>query len=92
MQSLIGERQKLYKRLRRCDNPEEIREIRLTRDELTKRIVSIRNDIKLAEKIPVRVQPMREDIRAEMTMRNERRERDRMIVVKKQKWERSYER
>lgn len=92
MRGLIGERQKLYNRLRRCDNSEEIRDIKTTRDELTKRIVSIRNDIKLAKKIPEREQPMREDIRAELAMRTEKREREKMMATKKQKRERSYER
>ena len=35
---------------------------------------------------------MKEDIRAEMTLRNEKRERNRLIVAKKQKRERGYAR
>lgn len=72
MNLLKKERDGCYNRLRRCDDPATIREIKTQRDSISAKMAVLRNENRIAAKIPVRAAVMKEDIKIERQMRSER--------------------
>ena len=65
-------RQKCYNRLRRCDNREEITQIKAQRDRLTAAMSVCRKDIKTAESVLSRSNRLKENLKLEQEMRTQR--------------------
>ncbi len=72
MNQLKKERDGCYNKLRRCDDPAVIREIKAQRDSISASMAALRNENRIADKIPVRAAVMKEDIKIERQMRFER--------------------
>lgn len=92
MKTLSEARDKCYNRLRRCDDPETIAEIRKERDKLTAAISDCRKEIKTAQNIIDRSKAMHANMKAELAMQTEKRERMKAYQNKTRQSERSYER
>lgn len=92
IQALTAERNKCYNRLRRCENPDAISEIKQERDGLTQQISACRREIKTAQGVIDRSEAMHENQKAELTMQAEKREREKVIQAKARQRERGYER
>ena len=90
--ALTAARKHCYNRLRRCNDPSEITAIKQKRDRLTAAIVGCRKDIKTAETILTRSGVMKSNVKAEMTMRAEKRAREQALFAKNKSKERNYER
>lgn len=71
MKQLKKERDGCYNRLRRCDDPAIIHEIKTQRDSISARMAALRNENRVAAKIPVRAAVMKEDIKIERQMHSE---------------------
>lgn len=65
-------RQKCYNRLRRCDNREEITQIKAQRDRLTAAMAVCRKDIKTAESVLSRSNRLKENLKLEQEMQTQR--------------------
>lgn len=89
MNLLKKERDGCYNRLRRCDDPAAIREIKTQRDIISAKMAVLRNENRVAEKIPVRAAAMKEDIKIEKQMRSERQQKQ---MRQRKSKERGYER
>ena len=68
--TLTGQREKIYNRLRRCNDPDAKSQLKLQRDQLTKELTSLRKDIKTAQQIQVSEPKMKENIRAEQQIQS----------------------
>lgn len=89
MNQLKKERDGCYNRLRRCDDPVIIAEIKSQRDDISKQMAVLRYENKVAAKIPVRAASMKEDIKIEKQMRSERQQK---AIHQNKSKNRSYER
>jgi len=59
------QRNKIYNRLRRCNDQNEISQLKSQRDELTKNLTALRKDLKTAQQIQVSEPKMKENIQVE---------------------------
>ena len=92
LRDLDAERKKCYNRLRRCEDPEEIRGIKDKRDGITAKMYEVRKDRNTAKKIVESCEKMRENLKAEHLMQKEKYQRD-MVAYRRFKnmvrgWER----
>ena len=72
MDALTAARSKCYNRIRRCEDPEQLSEIRRERDGLTAQIAEVRREQKTAQEILRRHETMIELMKQEEAMRRER--------------------
>lgn len=91
LDTLKGQRNGCYNRLRRCNDPTQIAEIKQTRDELTKQMGALRGEIKTAQGVLERSEVMHKNRSAELTLRAEHRGRLEAMQAKS-KTEKEYER
>ena len=85
LNNLKIQRDSCYNHLRRCDDGDAIREIKAQRDELTAQMALLRGENRLAASIPVSTAEMRRNIRTELAMRTEKRERERALFNRSHK-------
>ena len=71
VEAVIAQRTKLYNQLRRCTDPERIKELKSKRDDCTAVLRELRKDIKTAEGIIERNPKLKEQISIEEKMRQE---------------------
>lgn len=91
LDTLKGQRNGCYNRLRRCNDPAQTAEIKQTRDELTKQMGALRGEIKTAQGVLERSEVMHKNRSAELTLRAEHREQMKTMTAKTKK-EKEYER
>ena len=84
LEQLQMARQKCYNRLRRCDDGEEIAQIKAERDWLTAAMALYRKDIKTAGEVLARSDRLRENLKLEQEMQAQR-----MSLTKDRRKERS---
>jgi len=65
---IAHERNKIYNKLRRCTDPEEISELKMKRNSCTSELTSLRNEKKIAERIIADNPKIREEIVKEQQM------------------------
>lgn len=51
MKSLVSDRTKIYNKLRRCDDPEQIKKLKSERDSFSQQIMKCRKEVKIANNI-----------------------------------------
>lgn len=86
--TLTGQRNKIYNRLRRCNDTDEISQLKSQRDQLTKELSSLRKDIKTTQQIQVSEPKMKKNIRAEHQIQSVYRNE----IATKNRSQRSFER
>ena len=89
MNHLKKERDGCYNKLRRCTDPVMIAEIKTQRDDISKKMAALRDENRIATKIPVRAAAMKEEIKIEKQMRSERHQK---VIHQNKSKNRSYER
>jgi len=65
IQSLTSERTSVYNKLRRCTDPERIKELKSTRDNISRQISQYRKDLKSANDVFKNTERIKENIRLE---------------------------
>ena len=69
MKDITAARQKIYNRLRRCNDPEKINELKAERDSCTEKLAELRKELKTAKGIIEDVPKIREELLKEAQMR-----------------------
>lgn len=92
LQNLKSERDKCYNKLKRCDDPTLILEIKERRDQISAAMAGIRKEKKIAEKIIERSESMHQNLKNEQQMQSEKLQRDMAAYHYYRRKERSYER
>lgn len=92
LEQLQNERNRCYNRLRRCMEPDEIRDLKKFRDGVTSEMASIRKDRNTAMKIVNSYDKMQENLRAEYRMRKERNQKDLAAYSRQKRKERGRDR
>lgn len=92
IQTLTAARNKCYNQLRRCEDPIVIVETKQERDGLTQQIAACRKEIKTAQGVIDRSEAIHANLKAELTMRIEKREQRKSYQSKTRQSERGFER
>ena len=90
--TLNAEQNNCYNKLRRCDDPALISEIKKHRDDITAAMNEVRREKKTAEKILTRSETMHQNLQAEQQMQSEKQQRDMAAYHYYRRKERNYER